>query len=245
VKRVATKHESEDTLSVQAAVFPCILYDRRRSFMSEFMWRTCIRLNSSYKGILVRYVTPTPTATRMCECICRWNRWCARIGFAFFKPIIYQSCPPRFHPKSYSLARWWNGKDEEERPVGLQSVVSGREIMSLFKNRKFSFARAWKIDIRTLSNALFAASEGNRVPDFTPVRVLICCCQNHESNITNTARVSVTQSHENFVKLVSLTCRILHFKLTIVNCIWRTNWIGQLKFLITNCVSKLTGIDKF
>lgn len=166
MKCVATKHESEDTLSVQGAVFPCILYDRRRSFVSEFMWRTCIRLNSSYKGLLVRYVTPTPTATRMYECVCRWNRWCARIGFAFFKPIIYQSCPPRFHPKSYSLAGMVerNGKDEEERPVGLRSVVSGREIMSLFKNRKFSFARAWKIDIRTLSNALFAASCVRRQP---------------------------------------------------------------------------------
>ena len=112
----------------------------------------------------------------------RWNRGCERIGFAFFKPIIYQSCPPRFHPKSYSLAgtaaEWqgWRGK------AGLRSVVSGREIMSLFKDRKFSFARAWKIDFRTLSNALFASSCVRKQPDFILESILLSKYHEYSDN---------------------------------------------------------------
>jgi len=45
--------------------------------------------NSSHKGLLVRYVAPTRADAQVREV-----RECARIGFAFFKPIIYQSRPP-------------------------------------------------------------------------------------------------------------------------------------------------------
>lgn len=125
---VATRRKSEEhTLGIGPAVFQCILYDRRRSFVSEFMWRTCIRLNSSYKGLLVRYVTPTrPPCGRVSARL--WNRTCARIGFAFFKPIIYQSCPPRFHPKSHSLAgtaRTVRVK-RKGRPVYDRSFLAGK-----------------------------------------------------------------------------------------------------------------------
>lgn len=136
-----------------------ILYDRRRSFVSEFMWRTCIRLNSSYKGLLVRYVTPTPTVIRMCECVLVKSLVCAH-RFCIFQAdnlsILSTPIPPQILFSSWHGGGTARGK-RKGRSV-FRSVVSGREIMSLFKNRKFSFARAWKIDIRTLSNALFAAS---------------------------------------------------------------------------------------
>jgi len=107
------------------------------------MWRTCIRLNSSYKGLLVRYVTPTPTVTRMCERASVKSWMCAH-RFCIFQAdnlsILSTPIPPQI-----LFSSWRGGGTARAKRKGLRSVVSGREIMNLFKDRKFSFARVWKI----------------------------------------------------------------------------------------------------
>lgn len=147
----------------------------------------------------MRYVTPTrPPRGRVSACL--WM--CARIGFAFFKPIIYQSCPPRFPIPNpiLQLARRQNGKGEEEGPVGLRPVVSGRKIMSLFKDRKFSFGRAWEIDFRTLSNALFAPScvRRQQCTDF----ILYIKCRYIIVKVSREQHNTNATTHENFMRLI-------------------------------------------
>lgn len=73
--------------------------------------------------------------------ISRRSGGCRSIGFAFFKPIIYQSRPPSALGPSITPRRW-----EEERRgawtgdgrIRLGTIVPGRKIMRLFKGRKFS-----------------------------------------------------------------------------------------------------------
>lgn len=67
----------------------------------------------------------------------------------------------------------------KEGSAGLRSVAFGRKIMSLFKDRKFSFARAWKIDFCTLSSGRYSrrhASEGMPCADFTLLKMSVHRC---------------------------------------------------------------------
>lgn len=126
------------------------------------MWRTCIRLNSSYKGLLARYVTPTQPRARAPTCErAHVKPWVCANRFCIFQAdnlsILSTPIPPQI-----PFSSWHDGADdgagdggggEEEKPAGLRPVVFGRKIMSLFKHRKFSFAPAQKIDFRTLSRA--------------------------------------------------------------------------------------------
>ena len=63
---------------------------------------------------------------------------CGSIGFAFFRPIIYQSRPPTVSPRR---VRRDKATDEKERRgrIQLETIVpAGRRVTRLFKGRKFS-----------------------------------------------------------------------------------------------------------
>jgi len=181
--------------------------------------------NSSHKGLLVRYVAPTRADAQVREV-----RECARIGFAFFKPIIYQSRPPpRFHPESHSPAGSSQPTAEQLRQRGKAdrgadwhfSAVSGRKIMSLFKERKFSFA-ATENRSSILPNALFALS----LPRLPPRRMSTHCCRNSVQrgeravarsrvlrNLTTAACRIPRLRHRTYLSFVSSICDVrIRFK---------------------------------